>query len=151
MWKAHVNHTGSLWCSTSSFTFKMSTVGFRKWCFAGKWWYWEFCMFVRLSSGSLCVFRFSIPATRKSLSSFLTYTSPSALVQIIEMIVNYFKITDFSNHLFLKNMILSEKNTILQMVFLLFLYVCAVHSSRLYSWDDNKRLFVKKVLCCYKH
>lgn len=36
-----------------------------------------------------------------------------------------------------------SKNTILQMVFLLFLYVCAVHSSQLYSWDDNKRLFVK--------
>lgn len=43
-------------------------------------------------------------ASSESPSSFLTYTSPSALVLIIEMIVNYFETTDFSNHLFLKNM-----------------------------------------------
>lgn len=37
------------------------------------------------------------------------------------------------------------------MVFLLFLYVCAVHSSQLYSWDDNKRRFVKAVVIeCFK-
>lgn len=42
-----------------------------------------------------------------------------------------------------KNMMTSTWNTILQMVFLLFLYVSAVHSSELYSWDDNKRRFIK--------
>lgn len=42
-----------------------------------------------------------------------------------------------------KNMMTSTWNTILQMVFLLFLYVSAVHSSQLYSWDDNKIRFIK--------
>lgn len=41
---------------------------------------------------------------------------------------------------------LRKNNNILKMFFLLFLYVCAVHSILLYSWDTNKRLFYT---CCF--
>lgn len=99
---------------------------------------------------SLCFLSFvflhwGADAPSKFPSYFLTYTSPSALVPICwnDCTICWRWQTFCQSFCSLKKKKeeMSKNSSILSKCFLLFLYVCAVHSSQLYYWNENKRLF----------
>lgn len=107
------------------------------------------CMCPCVLAAFVFLSQFYIPALRGEcflwvpllfLNIYLTFCLSSDYWNDCKLVWNNRLLQSFVSE---KNMMTSKWNTILQMVFLLFLYVSAVHSSQLYSWDDNKRRFIK--------